>query len=135
MSVYSEYELFSSLRLVTGGNLISAPILIDLAISDELVDSSGVEELTVVSLTEGISAQFRWNIYLASGFNRANELPAGPFPLGNLISANGSLRGAPYTTLANFLPVCRFLVGYGNNTGALQETAIVSARLIVKRIS
>ena len=67
--------------------------------------------------------------------SRATELATGPFGLTTPLSANGSLRGAAYATLANFLPVSRFLVGCGNNTGALQETALVSAMLVVKRIS
>ena len=135
MSVFTEYDLFSSMRLVTAGNLIAAPVLLELAVSSELVDLSGVEELTLITLTEGISAQFRWNVYLASGYTRATELATGPFQLASALSANGSLRSSPYTTLANFLPACRFLVGCGNNSGALQETALVSAMLLVKRIS
>lgn len=135
MSVYATYDLMSSLRLVSGGNLISAPILSEIAVSSDLEDLSGVEEITLISLTEGISAQFRWNVYLASGYTRATELATGPFALGAVIAGNGSLRSSPYGTLANFLPACRFLVGYGNNSGALQETAVVSAKLLVKRIS
>ena len=47
-------------------------------------------------LTEGISAQFRWNVYLASGYTRATELATGPFQLASALSANGSLRSSPY---------------------------------------
>ena len=135
MSIFTEYDLFSQVRLVTAGNLFTAPVYTDFAVSDDLVDLTGVEELTLVTLTEGISAQLRWNVYFASGFTRATELAAGPFQLSSAISANGSLRAAPYTTLTNFLPASRFMIGYGNNTGALQESALVSARLLVKRIS
>lgn len=135
MSITTEYLLFEGLRLVTGGNLISAPIYNDIATPDELIDLSNVEEITLFTLTEGISAQFRWDVYLASGYSRASELASGPFPLASLVSANGSLRGTAYGTLANFLPACRFLVGYGNNSGALQESALVSARIMVKRVS
>lgn len=135
MSRMEEFELFTAMRLVSGGNLISAPIYIELAVSELLVNLSDVEEMTLLSATEGISAQFRWNVYFASGFTRALELAGGPFGLTTPLSANGSLRGSPYNTLANFQSASRFLVGYGNNTGALQETAICSARLLVKRVS
>jgi len=135
MSVFTQYELFTGVRLVTAGNLISAPVYFELAVSEDLVDLTGVEEMTLLSLTEGISAQFRWNVYFASGFNRANELAGGPFGLTTPLSANGSLRGSAYSTLANFQGASRFLVGCGNNSGALQESALCSARLLVKRIS
>jgi len=135
MSVSEEYELCSQMRIVTAGNLVGAVILIELTIPDDLVDLSNVEEITLITLTESISAQLRWNIYLAPGYTRASELAAGPYALGTVLSANGSLRQAPYNALTTFLPACRFLLGYHNNSGALQESAVVSARILVKRIS
>jgi len=135
MSVYAEYTLCSKLRIVTAGNPFASPIFVDLTVSDDLTDLSGVEEMTLISLTEGISAQLRWNIYFASGFTRATELAGGPFQLSSAIAGNGSLRAPPYNTLTNMLPVSRFMVGFGNNTGVLQESALVSAMLLVKRIS
>lgn len=135
MSVITAYSLFSQVRIVTAGNLFSAPVYTDISIPDELMDLTGVEEMTLISLTEGISAQLRWNVYFASGFTRASELAAGPFQLSTAILANGSLRAAPYNTLTNLLPASRFMIGYGNNSGALQESALVSAMLLVKRVS
>lgn len=135
MSVYAEYSLFDEIRIVTAGNAFASPIYQGVAVSEDLVDLTGVEELTVITLTQGISAQLRWIVAFASGFTSTTELATGPFSLSTTLSANGSLRAAPYTTLTSFLPVSRFMIGFGNNAGALQESALVSARLIVKRIS
>ena len=134
MSTFSTYTLISKTRVVTAGNLMSSPVYVDLDVSDDLVDLTGVEELTVIALTEGISAQFRWNVYFMSGYTRSTEAGSGPYTIGTVGSANGSTRSSAYSTVANFLPTSRFMIGYGNNSGALQESAILSAMLCVKRI-
>lgn len=137
MSSYTLYSLCSKVRLVTTGNLISAPMWMDLEIPSDLVDLTGVEEITMISLTENATALFRWNGYFTSGFSRNTELPAGPFALGSVLSGTStftSARSAPYNTLTNFLPASRFLIGYGNNTGTANEQGLVSFMLGVKRI-
>lgn len=138
MSSYTLYSLCSKVRLITTGNLISAPIYLDLEIPSDLVDLSGVEELTIISLTENATTLFRWNGYFASGFTRNTELATGPFPLGSLLSGTStftSARSAPYNTVTNFLPASRFLIGYGNNSGTAYEQGVVSFMLGVKRIN
>lgn len=137
MSRYTLYSLFSKVRLITTGNLISAPIYMDVEMPADLVDLSGVEELTLISLTENATTLFRWNVYFASGFTRNTELATGPFALGSVLSGTStflSARSAPYNTVANFLPASRLLVGYGNNSGTANEQGLVSAMLGVKRI-
>ena len=134
MSIFTQYDLFSQRRIVSGGNtMATTPIYVELDVSEDLLDLTGVEELTLITLTEGISAQFRWNVCLMSGYTRNTEIGT-PSPLGTVISANGSLRQAAYTTLTNFMPTCRLMLSYGNGSGALQETALCSAMLCVKRI-
>ncbi len=90
----------------------------------------------MLGLTEAATTLFRWNVYFSSGFSRSIELGSGPFALSSLLGAtNTSFRGSPYTTVANFMTQSRFTIGYGNNSGTANESGLVSAILLVKRIS
>lgn len=91
------------------------------------------EELTAVTLAENQSANLRWGVFGYSGFDRGSE--GAVFQIGAAVSANGSLRHTPYTTLTSFLLESRLLLGYGYATGSAGAwSGVVSAALIVKTV-
>ena len=95
------------------------------------------EELTLISLTEGVASTtyFRWGLFAWSGHDRFTELPAHPFQIGATITAAGSLRHSAYSTLTNFLRESRLAIGYGYLAGqAGVVAASVSGTLLVKTI-
>jgi hypothetical protein len=93
------------------------------------------EEITFVSLTEGVATttNFRWGLFCWSGFDRQSEPSTNPFPIRSTVTAAGSLRHAPYSTLTNFMLESRLAVGYGYAAnGAAVISAFVSGALLVK---
>jgi hypothetical protein len=93
------------------------------------------EELTFVSLTEGVATttNFRWGLFCWSGFDRQSELSTHPFAIGSTLTAAGSLRHTPYSTLTNFMLESRLAVGYGYAAnGAAVISGLASGALLVK---
>ncbi len=134
LSRFKKYLLFSKVRCTTNGNLISSPVYQDIDGIDELTDLSDVEELTLFSLQEGGTNLFRWNLYMFGGLTRASEVAAGPWPIGTTVAGNSSIRQAAYTTIVNFYPASRFVLGTGNFSGGNNEIGTVTAWLGVKRV-
>ena len=126
--------LVNQLRLVTRGNLISSPTYYDLTVPDLSNLLPRAEGLTLFSLIEAPSTNFRAGLWCRSGFTRNHEV--GLFQIGaNVPASSGvteSKRHTEYTTLASFELVSRLQIAYGNDSGTDCETGVLSLALGVR---
>ena len=126
--------LVHQLRLVTKGNAFGSPIYLDLDLPDFTKLLPYAEGLTLFTLIESPSTNFRAGVFFRSGFNRSNE--GSPIQLGATVPSSGgsteSKRHTEYTTIGNFELIGRIQIGYGNDSGSAAETGILSAALGVK---
>ena len=135
-SRFVTYPLCTKLRLVTNGNAfaVATNIYQDVDCSAFESDLASAEEITLFTLTEGMTTNFRWNMYFFSGFTRSTEVSATPLAIGATVVANGSLRHAAYASITQFLFASRLQIGYGNSAGTAFESATVSAVLGIKLV-
>lgn len=126
--------LVNQLRLVTKGNDISSPVYFDLDVPDFSKYLPCAEGLTLFTLIETPTTNFRAGVYFRSGFNRNNE--GSPIQLGANVPSSGgnteSKRHTEYTTVGNFELHGRLQIAYGNSTGSANETGVISAALGIK---
>ena len=138
MSKFKLFPLLNKYRVVTNGNAFgTAPsysnvVFIDLDVPglSEIIPQA--EELTLFTLGESMSTEFRWNIFLRSAYDRSFEKD--PILLGTTVAGPGAdgKRQTAYSTVASFQLESRLQLGYGNNSGTALESGVVSAVLGVK---
>ena len=129
--------IFLKKLIVSRGNAIATPDMVELVIPDFTYLLAHAEELTLLTLSEYHQTDLRWGVYFTSGFDRNNETTtiAASHLLGSLLSSSGSTRHSAYSTLADFLLESRLFLGVGNanaNTGSLSAT--IGASLLVKTV-
>ena len=131
------FPLFKGVRLASlaASNDFSVAgerLYMDLDRRDLVHHILGAEEITLISLGEAHVANLQWNLFLYSGFNRGTEKAA--VPIGTTVTAIGSVRHTPYSTISSFLPESRFAIGWGYAPGAAGiYTGLASGGILVKR--
>ena len=131
-------RLFEKLPVITAGNLFIAPAYLDVDASRFRPLLPYCSGITLLTLTENATSNFRWNLYFYSGYTRESELSGGPTALApSTIQGPGatsaeSKRFDVYDTLTSFLLESRLVLGYGNNAFSGTPTpAVLSATLLL----
>ena len=127
--------LFRDLRLTTDGAALDAtPLVQDLDIPGFVGLLPQCESIWLITLTEGRTSGFQWNVVLRSGFTRQWESSAiklGPSLTTN-INTNGSVVHTPYSTVTSFSLESRLQLTWNNTTAGAFDSGRVSAVLACK---